>query len=312
LQFGTDLSFIKDRISLNGNFYLNRSSNELLAYNLPITTGFSSITSNFPATVQNSGWEFSLKTENIRTNNFKWISNINLTIPRNKLVAFPNLASSVYANSLVVGQPINIIKTFHYLGVNPGTGVYQFSGGHGGPTPTPDTNAIATQNTIINTSPIFYGGFQNTFTYKGVSLDIFFQFVKRRGNNYYFGNNPGNSNGYAGNQPVSVLDRWQKPGDIKPIQRFNSDYSIDESFSDAQFSDRAYTDASYVRLKNVSLSWQLPKTFTKKMHLDQCRVYVQGQNLFTLTKYEGLDPETLGSLTLPPLRVIVFGLQVGL
>ncbi len=89
LQFGVDLGFLKDRILVTANYAINRSSNELLQYSLPLITGFNSITSNFPATVQNSDWEISLNTINVKGKQFTWSSRINLTVPKNKLVAFP-------------------------------------------------------------------------------------------------------------------------------------------------------------------------------------------------------------------------------
>jgi TonB-linked SusC/RagA family outer membrane protein len=309
LQFGIDLGFLKDRISFNGNYFRNRSSNQLLNYALPNITGFESVTRNFPATVQNSGGELTLTTINIKSKNFNWTTRFNLTIPRNKLLAFPNLSSSSYASNLIIGQPINILKVYHFMGVNPTTGVYQFSDGHGGVTPTPDTNYQAAATTLIKTFPQFYGGFGNNLRYKEFELDLFFQFTKQKGLNYQFGNNPG---GPGINQPTYVLKRWQKPGDITGIQRFNSDYSLNEEFADATFCDAAYLDASYIRLKNMSLSWHLPEAWEKKAHLQNTRLFIQGQNLLTITHYKGLDPETLSSSSLPPLRILTFGLQVSL
>jgi TonB-linked SusC/RagA family outer membrane protein len=312
LDFGMDLGILKDRVLLNVNYFENRSSNQLLPYSLPLLTGFNQITENFPATVQNTGWEFSLKTTNVKTKTFNWSTSINLTLPQNRLIAFPNLATSSYASLLVVGKPITIVKEFHYLGVNDTTGVFQFAS-KGGPTSNP---IYGTDNTvIINTSPSYYGGFQNSFAYRGLELDILFQFVKQKAQNYLFGNIPGyfSGQGNVGNQPQTVLNRWQKPGDIKPIQQYNSDLSLYTPFSDAaSYSDAAWADASYVRLKNMSLSWQIPVGWGNKMHIKYWKIYALGQNLLTFTHYKGLDPETRSSTTLPPLKVITLGLQVGL
>ena len=307
IDLGADLHFLKDRIVLTVNYNRNRSSNELLNYSLPSTAGSNVSAVNFPATVQNTGWEFILHSSNIKTNTFNWSTNLTLTIPQNKLIAFPNIASSNYANTLIVGKPITLNKVYHFLGVDPATGIYEFAGSHGTITSTPDTNQT-NANILINTSPTFYGGFQNSFTYKGFELDIFFQFVKQKGQNYLFGNNPGS---YYLNQPTTVLARWQKPGDITSHQRYSSDYSLSEQFGDAVASDEGFSDASYIRLKNLSLSWQLPETFRRKARLQSARLYVQGQNLITLTHYIGLDPETLNSSALPPLKILTMGIQVG-
>lgn len=308
-QAGLELGFLKDRITFVANYSRNRSSNQLLNYSLPIVTGFKGIARNFPATVENRNWEFTFNTVNIRGNAFSWSTAINLTIPRNKLIAFPNLATSNYGKTLIIGQSISIRRLYHLIGVNDSTGVYQFSDSKGNITTSPSysDDRIA----VVNTDPKFYGGIDNSFTYKGFELDVFFQFVKQQGINYFFGNSPGTF--YGGNQPAYVLQRWQKAGDKTPIQRFNSDYSIDQQFANAAFtSDGSVSDASYIRLKNISLFWQLPQPWRKKMRLQNCKVFFQAQNLLTITGFKGLDPETQSSATLPPLRMMTTGIQIGL
>ncbi len=309
LQFGLDLGFLKDRILLTMNYVHNRSSNELLPYSLPIITGFTNIgATNFPATIQNTAWEFALNTTNIKSKNFTWNSSINLTIPQNKLIAFQNLATSAYASILIIGQPITIGKFYHYSGVDPTTGIYQFTDSHGQLTSSPKP---ATDHTVLlNSAPTFYGGFQNSFSYKGIRLDFLVQFVKQLGSNNMFGSLGGAA--FSSNQPVSVLNRWRNPGDIASIQKYNSDYSLFFHNGDAIGSDAAYSDASYIRLKNLSLSWELPGNWKKKVHFQDCRLFVQGQNLLTITKYDGLDPETKSLLGLPTLKVLTVGLRVGL
>ncbi|HEY0176751.1 MAG TPA: SusC/RagA family TonB-linked outer membrane protein, partial [Pedobacter sp.] len=281
-------------------------SNQLLPYALPIVTGFGSITNNFPATVKNTSWEFSVNSVNIKQADFNWSTNVNLTIPRNKLLAFPNLATSSYANSLVIGQPITITKVYHALGVDPATGLYTFSS-----TTDPSNPRYTVDNTaIINTAPKFYAGISNTFSYKRFSLDFLFQYVKQTGlNDFYRMSNPGLFNK---NQFVSVLDRWQNPGDQTTFQQFSSTNGSRNQFFAQSTSDAAYADASYLRLKNFSLSWQVTPDWVKSMHLQNLRVYLQGQNLLTFTPYKGLDPETLSVSSLPPLRIITAGIQVGL
>jgi hypothetical protein len=134
--------------------------------------------------------------------------------------------------------------------------------------------------------------------------------VKQTGLNYKFGNNPGQ---FYTNQPTTILDRWQKIGDETSIQKLSmyfSNYLFQQLFVGQ--TDAAYSDASYIRLKNVSLSWQLPESIKSLTKLQNARLYVQGQNLLTITKYAGLDPENRSTTSLPPLRVITFGIQVTL
>jgi len=313
LEFGAELGFVKDRILLSASYYQNRSSNQLLGYNLPYITGADLVARNFPATLQNSGWEFTLGIINIRAGDFEWSSHLNVTIPQDKLIAFPNIATSGYADIYTVGQSTGDSHLFHYLGVDPSSGIYQFADGRGGSTNRPDTiaNYLTGHPAVVNTLPKFYGGFDNTFRYKGFELDIFFQFAKQTGRNYYFGSFlPA---GFSEqNEPSYLLNRWQKPKDIAPYQRYNSDFSLSESLSEALVSNAAYSDASYIRLKNLSLSWQLPQAWRTKAHLQNARLFILSQNLLTITNYIGLDPESQSSTTLPPLRVVTFGFQVTL
>jgi TonB-linked SusC/RagA family outer membrane protein len=312
LNIGLDLGFFSDRIIVNANYYHNETSNELLSYNLPITAGFTSIDRNFPATVENYGWEFSINTINVNTKDFKWRTNLNLTIPKNKLVAFPNLETSSYTDQLVIGQPITVVKLYHLLGVNSTTGTYEFADKKGNPVSSPD---YLTDRTVLeDRAPRFYGGFQNILNYKGFELDFLFQFVNQKAANIFYGITQlpgqyfGTSN--ASNQANTILQRWQKPGDNRPVQKFSTSYDYNTSFINAGASDLAFSDASFIRLKNTSLSWQIPQAWCKKAHLQDAKIYMLGQNLFTRTKYIGLDPETRSSAILPPLRMITVGINI--
>ncbi|WP_316836796.1 SusC/RagA family TonB-linked outer membrane protein [Pedobacter nutrimenti] len=310
LQGGIDLGFFKDKLILNATYSFNQSSNQLVGYPLPGFAGFTSVLLNLPAKVQNSGWEFSLSTINLVSKNFEWKSGFNLTIQRNKLADFAGLEQSSYANDYIIGKPVSVQRLFHSLGVNATTGVYQFADKNGNITNSP---SYGDRTVFVDASPMFYGGLYNSFKYKGFDLDILFQFVKQKSLGNQFGINfPGAGISY-GNQPISVLSRWQKPGDQTNVQRFNTDYSLLEPYGDVQSSDANWVDASYVRLKNLSISWQLPKHIKNIVHLENCKLYLQGQNLFTITKYSGLDPESKSLFSiLPPLRVITFGAKISI
>ncbi|GAA3935340.1 SusC/RagA family TonB-linked outer membrane protein [Chitinophaga oryziterrae] len=309
LQFGLDLGWLKDRILLNINYSKNRSSNQLLQYNLPILTGFSNIARNFPAKVENNAWEFAVNAKIFDNHVFNWESNFNLTVANNKLLDFPNLATSSYAQSLVIGQPINIVKLYQSAGVNSTTGIYQFFDSKGVITSSP--NSRTDMNYIISRFPKFYGGFQNVVSYKGIEISFLLQFVKQTALGNYIGSNPGNTNK---NQPISVLERWQKTGDVTQIQKYstNSDFSAFFGTFYARQSNLSFTDASYIRLKNLSFTWKFPSSWSRRLQLQNARIYFQGQNLLTFTKYKGFDPETASYGNLPPLRVLTFGIQVSL
>ncbi len=128
LQVGLDIGVFKERILLQTTYYRNRSSNQLQSYALPYVAGFNSIQLNFPATVQNTGWEFLLAARILDQKQFTWHSTFNLTIPENKLLSYPDLEKSVYANSYVVGEPIPINRAFKYVGSGSANGFVYFCG----------------------------------------------------------------------------------------------------------------------------------------------------------------------------------------
>lgn len=310
LQMGLDLSFFKEKLYFSATYFRNRSSNQLLEYKLPIQTGFPSVISNFPAIVQNRGVELSVNSNNIKLGPVNWTTAINLTIPRNELIRFPELETSSYASLLAVGQPLSIIKAFKFAGVDATTGLYQFHTSDG--KITSDPADPADKNAVVNTTPTYFGGFQNSFAYKSFSLDFLFQFVKQTGANYRFGFYPGYAESTYGNQPVYVRNRWREPGDVANVQRYNADFSAATPFTRATTSDAAYSDASYIRLKNISLVWSMPDSWLRSLLLKNAQVYFQSQNLITITSYKGLDPETLNPYTLPPLKMLVIGIRAGL
>jgi hypothetical protein len=114
LEFGLELGFLKDRLNFTSSYYHNRSSNQLLGYPLSAVTGFTSITENLPAIVQNTGWEFAVNASIIKSGKFTWSSSLNLTIPQNKLIAYPGLATSSYRNQFIIGQPITIQRVYKF------------------------------------------------------------------------------------------------------------------------------------------------------------------------------------------------------
>lgn len=303
LEISMELSLLNDRIFVSTNFYRNQSANQLVGIPLPGTTGFSSINANLNATVENSGWEFELNTINVKTDHFKWSTSFNISFPKNELLAFPNLEGSTYANQLVIGEPLNIVKVYQLNGVNSETGFYEFEDFNGdGNISSPDD-----QQVIKDLNPKYFGGISNSLSYKKFSLDILFQFTKQLG--YNFWTTGGVLPGAMANQPNLVLDRWQSEGDQTDIQQFTTGLNPEgfQAFQNYQRSDAGITNASFLRLKTLSLSYQLSKR--EDLGLG-CDIFIRGQNLWTLTNYVGLDPETRNSQTLPLLRYITLGTQI--
>ena len=309
-EAGVELGFLKDRILFFASAYYNRSTNQLITYPLAAVTGFTSINKNLNALIGNKGLELELRTQNIVLKNFKWNSSLNVTINRNKLISGPDELGTDFKKK--IGHPLSSQFVYRFAGVDPITGLYQITDAKGAMTQNPDP--LTDKNYLIDLTPKFYGGFQNSVTYKILQLDIHFLFVKgKTGGTYLYNFIPGNlNNGAGGNQPVSVLDRWQKPGDVKFYQRFSQNQRLVKLLNNVSESNLIYEDASYIRLRNVSLSLQLPDRWKAKIKAESARIYIQGQNLFTITGYHGLDPETTSSTSLPVLRVVTVGLQLTL
>jgi TonB-linked SusC/RagA family outer membrane protein len=303
LEGGIDLGFLKDRINLTVNYFRNRTDNQLVGYPLPSITGFNSVQYNLPAVIQNTGLEINLNTINFKNSSgFNWTSSLNFTLPQNKLVSYPGLASSSYYNTYVVGQSLFIRRLYQYTGINPQTGVYTYAASNG-------SGAPSNPQDLVTTAPItqkFYGGLQNSFNYKNFSLDIFIQFVKQNGISFF-----GQEGYYPGianmNWPTAVLSAWKMSGQQTAYGKFSTQYAADPNF-DYRSSTAQITDASFIRVKNVAFSYRLPTELQKAIHMQNAKVYLQAQNVYTFTHYLGLDSESQG-LSLPPLRMITAGIS---
>ncbi len=302
-----DLGLFEDKFFISANYFNNESSNQLINQPLPSTTGFNGIIKNLPAEIKNYGWEFELKINILKTDNFFWTSNLNISVLRNKLMDFPGLENSSFANQYVIGEPLTVRKVYQINGVNPETGIYEFEDfdGDGQISYTND------RELLINVSPKFFGGLQSTLKFHQFEFDFFLRFVKQKGANYLtVFNSPGRfiKGGYT-NQPKIVLDRWKEAGNISNIQQFTQSFGpAGIAGYYAPSSNIAYEDRSYIRLQNVSLSYQLSQRLCDKLKIKGLRLFLQGQNLFTITGFNFLDPEIIGAL--PPLRMITTGIDL--
>ena len=293
-EVALETGFLKDRLFLTLAYYNNRSSNQLVGIPMPATTGFSSLSANLDATVENTGYECTLRTENIASTDFKWSTGFNISINRNKLLSFPGLKGSSYANTFVIGEPITITKVYHYLGMNPETGIYEFedSNGDGVITSNGDRQKVA------DLSPKFFGGLENQLQYKNFQLDFLFQFVKQEA----FGSYPG--------APGTFVNQITAVGNAETQQPYTAGINSDvlTAYSRFSLSDGAIQDASYIRLKNISLTYDLPLKSTNNL---RCQLFVQGQNVLTFTNYKFGDPEfKLSTMYLPPLKVYTAGIKL--
>ncbi len=304
VEAGLELGLIRDRIFVSASWYRNRSSNQLVGLPLSVITGQPSVQFNLPATVENRGWEFELNTTNIGNQQFRWTTAINFTLPKNELLAFPNLeAFPAYRNLYQVGKSVYTLRTLKSTGVNPQTGVYTFEDVNGD-----GSISTATDGQFLKEiAQQYYGGINNGFNYKEFQLDIFFQFVKQTGRNYYY---TFQQPGAFSNQPASVHKRWQTLGDVTDIQQYTLIGAGAAAYVNNMLSDNAISDASFLRLKTVSLSWELPAKIMNKARMTNGRIFLQGQNLFTITNFLGMDPENQNLNALPPLRMMTIGTQI--
>ncbi|MDM1391145.1 SusC/RagA family TonB-linked outer membrane protein [Myroides marinus] len=300
-EIALELSLFNQKINPTIAYYKNKSSNQLVGIPLPSTTGFTTVQANLPAIVQNKGIELTLNTININGKDWKWSTNFNISFPENKLLSFPSLEGSTYANRFVIGKSTNIKKVYHYQGIDNQTGMYLFEDYN-----NDDKITSLDKQGLKEIEVKYHGGLQNSISYKNFNLDFLFQFVKQTNYNYNYGLV---LPGVLANQPVEILDHWSKDNP-------NANYSYYTTGLDANLyqlttlipeSDKAIGDASYIRLKNVSLAYTLDLPKLKNTSL---KLYIQGQNLWTITNYFGLDPEFGVMNRLPPLRTYAFGFQL--
>ncbi|HEY4154714.1 MAG TPA: TonB-dependent receptor, partial [Puia sp.] len=301
-----ETGFLKDRLYLTVNWYRNISDNQIIRYSLPDQTGFTSVLRNFPGVVENSGMEFSLEGTIIKNQKASWNLSINISLNRNKLLSFPGLANSSYSENYVVDKPLNTFRGLHYTGIEALTGIYQFD----------DINkdGIIDNNDfrwIGTTDPVYFGGFSNTIRLGSFELNLLLEFRKQKGPHTVYSS--GIAAGDIINQPAEVLDRWQMPGDIKKFEKFTQDFTnpaYNPAIYNMASSDAALTDASFIRVKNISLSYNFPSGLIRKLKMESWRIYLQGRNIATITRYKGYDPETRSGSSLPPLYQITAGMQI--
>ena len=301
-EVALELSFLKSRINFSAAYYNNTSSNQLVGIPLPATTGFVTIQSNLPAKVQNTGWEFEASMQVLRQSKFKYDTSFNLSVPQSKLLEFPNLEGSTYANQYVLGYPMSLVKVYQFEGVNPATGLYQFTDFDGdGKINSPNDNKV-----IERIGVRFFGGWLSNFRYGQWSASFLWQFVKRRNWNY---NRQMLVPGSMNNQPVEVLDVWSPSNPSGMYMPYSSGANAQKNASHVLFqnSTAAIGDASFIRLKNVQLNYSIP---VQKFGIREAMIYVQGQNLLTFTKYFGVDPEFVLTGYLPPLKTYSLGFQL--
>ncbi|MFD1628464.1 TonB-dependent receptor [Pseudopedobacter beijingensis] len=320
-DLGIDLAFLKNRIRFTADVYDKVTNDLLLSAPVPYTTGFSSIYKNI-GSINNRGLELSLSTDNIKTKNFSWGSDFNISFNKNKILSLTDEANRLLTP---LGWSSNFNTVNLYLAQVGGPsamfyglvweGVYTYDdfdlvGGdyvlkQNVPTNGASRNAIQpgdvkyrdingdgiiniNDNTVIGRAlPIHAGGFNNNFRYKNFGLNVFFQWSYgndvMNANRMYLEGNVNNSMGM--NQLRTYENRWTPDNPTSNI------YRVGGQGPGGYYSNRTLEDGSFLRLKTVNLSYSLPRLWLKRMNLKTFELNVAAQNLYTWTNYSGMDPE---------------------
>ncbi|KAA2241335.1 TonB-dependent receptor [Chitinophaga agrisoli] len=312
-DIGLDFSILKDRINGSVDYYDARTYDLIFPYTLPSSTGVGTINRNVGKT-RNKGVEVSLTTNNIVTSAFRWSTNISWARNKEEITELPNgnVISSDYRQSLILGQSPTIYYDYKKLGIwqlgeEAEAEKYQAKPGDikiadiSGPDGKPDGKITAADRTIIGTRvPKWTGGISNSFSYKNFDLDI--QIIARIGqwmsSDYY-------AKYYRnGSQNGSAMDYWtpENPTNAYPRPSATGSSSYITTLTEYQ--------NSYAKLRNVTLGYTLPKTFTNRAKIERVRIYVSGKNLAFIAKNKDFDPESEGIIDQPLSKLYVAGLNV--
>lgn len=317
-NIGLDISFIKNRLGFVFDVYNKTTKNLLYVKQLPLSSGYASITGNF-ASLSNKGVEMAVNAA-ILTHKFKWDANANVTINKNKILDLDGITTETNASNysvLKVGQPLGIFKTYVFDGVyQTGETILPGSGGRTGGVKVKDVNndgKIDANDQILsgNPNPKFIFGFASSMKYSGFDLNVFLQGVQ--GNNVFNVSRFILENPLGGrNLSANLVDRWSP---TNPSNEYVSGFQGGRN----PITNRYLEDGSYIRFKTIALGYTLPKI----QGVHSLRAYISGNNLFTITKYKGFDPEANvngGSNTLlgvdngvyPIAKSFLIGLQLSL
>ena len=287
LDLGLDFGLFKNRVNLTFDYFDKQTDDLLLQSKVSGLTGFNSVFQNVGA-IENKGFEFAINAAVIDGEQFKWNTGVNLTLLDNKITKLNNNGEEIGRNHILKeGEAVSTLYLIKFLGVDPQTGDAKFD----------DVNKdgiidFSDRQIVGGAIPTYYGGWTNNFSYKRFTLTANFLFS---GGNKIFNQSRHVYENYGftksgipySNISERVYDNyWRTPGQITDIPR--------PSTKDGQmqrFSTQYLEDGDYIRLKTLNLAYKLPTDVIKKIGLNNLSLYVQAQNLFTLTDYLGFDPE---------------------
>ena len=298
-----------NRLNVDLELYNKKTTDMLMAVPLAYSqsNGYGYIWDNIGAMV-NRGVELNVNATVLAVKDFSWNVNANVGYNHNRLTELYNgvdeYETANTSTKLVVGHPVGEFYVNRYAGVNPANGDALWYDKDGN-----ITNELRDEDKVMigkSYHAPWQGGFGTALSWKGLSLSAQFSWVGDRwmiNNDRYFDESNGRFMTY--NQSRRLLNRWKQPGDVTDIPR-HGEYT--------EFDSRLLEDASFLRLKNLMLSYSLPKNLLKKTgFIRGLRVYAQGQNLLTFTNFSGLDPEgtrNVYAAQYPMSRQYTFGLDL--
>ncbi|WP_160292175.1 SusC/RagA family TonB-linked outer membrane protein [Pedobacter lusitanus] len=317
-NIGLDFGLLKNRLTGTIEYYTRATSDLLLSRPISATNGLTSYTDNIGA-MKNSGLEFEVNSTNFQAENngFGWTTSFNISTMKNRITALNSPIVSGGYNRYVGGDFYQLYMV-GYAGVDPQNGEALW---YTDETKTKTTNnyGSATQFNQGSALPKFFGGLTNTFTYKGFSLS--FQLYFNYGNKIYdnYGAT-GASDGSGGFTPTTRMTRytydhrWRNPGDITDQPKIV--FTGTQSGPSSQGSSRFLYNGDYIRLRDVSLGYQLPSKWIKQLNLTSAKIYFRANNLFTYIKDKRIsfDPEVgidgLADKNVPIYKTALLGLDL--
>lgn len=311
-NLGIDFAFFDNRVFGALEAYDKVTADLLLSQPTQLTTGFGSITRNV-GQIQNRGIELTLGVQPIKSlkpGGFNWTSTFIFTYNNNRVKKLYDGLQELPGNpSTRVNRSLGSVFTQQYAGVNSATGRPMWLDTIGNVTYQPQ---LRDRVYIGDTQPDFWGGWTNNFTYKGFTLDIFFQYEYGRmandGQVNFMLENLARFNAFTD----VYENRWTTPGQITWYPRMNQ-VGAESKGVGATSGSRTFFQADYIRLKNLTLSYDISSDILKKLKLSGARFYLQGTNLWTMSDWFSYDIEFVGSATgiIPQSRNITAGIQIG-
>ncbi|MFL9483789.1 TonB-dependent receptor [Chitinophagaceae bacterium LWZ2-11] len=291
-NIGVDASFLNGRINFSADFYVKKTNNVLVR--VPLSSQIVQNVLLNMGSMQNIGQEFTISTKNMMKKNFMWSTDFNISFNKNKVtnigngITFMNTYGNIYqrgnAIALVQGYGLGEFYGYRAAGVDPNTGdqLYWTSDGK----KANYTGTKPSDRTLIGSAqPDFVYGMTNSFSYKNFDFTFFLQ--GSQGNKILNGVRiETESMSDSRNQSTATLNRWQKPGDVTDMPGIKAN-----SNDNSQISTRFLENGSYLRFKTITLAYRIEPKLLNHIGLGAASIYVSAQNLITITKYKGFDPE---------------------